>query len=121
MFDRGLLPFASWSPDGEYLATADKIWRAQSRECFRRFSISGILRYRVAWSPDGQKLAWSMVEDDNGIYIWNRQTDRVSSLRGHKSSVWPVAWSPGVRGGGALQGETFLTSVFADSAVIVGL
>ena len=86
--------FASWSPDGEYVATAGRIWNARSGECVRQYSTSNILRHPVAWSPDGQKFAWGMCDDDNGIYIWDRGSDTVSSLRGHESSVWCLAWSP---------------------------
>jgi WD40 repeat protein len=94
LFKRHLSPFASWSPDGEYVAIAGTIWRARTGECVRSFSTSRIIRKRTSWSPDGQKLAWSMASDDSGIYIWDRSTDTVSNLRGHQSSVWCIAWSP---------------------------
>ena len=94
MFHHGLRPFASWSPDGEYVAIAGVIWKARSGECIRRFSTSNIKRDRVAWSPNGRKFAWGMVSDDDGIYIWDRATDTVTSLRGHGSSVWCLAWNP---------------------------
>ena len=94
LFHRHTLLFASWSPDGEYIATAGSIWNARSGACVRRFSTSRILRHQVAWSPDGQKFAWGLVSDDDSVYIWDRATDSVSSLRGHESSVWCLAWSP---------------------------
>ena len=84
--------FAAWSPDGEYIATSGTIWEADSGECVRRLWAYG--DEGVAWSPDGQKFAWGTTADDSCIYIWNRQTDNVSELRGHASSVWCVAFSP---------------------------
>lgn len=94
LFHRGSSPFASWSPDGEYVATAGVIWDARSGECVRAFSSSNIAYKPVAWSLDGQKFAWGMAADDNGIYIWDRATDTVRCLRGHESSVWCLVWSP---------------------------
>jgi eukaryotic-like serine/threonine-protein kinase len=85
---------ASWSPDGEYIATPGAIWKAESGQCVRLFTPSLNLTRDVAWSPDSQRFVWTDVEDDNAIYIWDRQADTIRDLRGHKSSVWCVAFSP---------------------------
>ena len=88
------LSYAAWSPDGEYVAASGDIWRAETGEIVRRLSMSSILRYRSAWSPDSRMFAWGMAADDNGVYVWDRETDEIRELRGHTSSVWSVAWSP---------------------------
>jgi WD40 repeat protein len=85
---------ASWSPDGEYIAAAGAIWKAESGECVRLFTPSLTLTNTVAWSPDSQKYAWTHVSDDDVIYIWDRQTDSVRDLRGHESSVGALEFSP---------------------------
>jgi small GTP-binding protein len=48
---------------------------------------------RVAWSPDGRKLASSST--DQIIRIWDVAADRLcQSLRGHSGTIYGVAWSP---------------------------
>lgn len=86
--------YVAWSPDGEYVAASGDVWRAGTGELVRRLSMSNILRYRSAWSPDSRLFAWGMAADDSVIYVWDRQTDEIRELRGHRSSVWSVAWSP---------------------------
>ncbi len=85
---------ASWSPGGAYIASAVIIYDAKTGECVRRLDPSRILTTDGTWSPDGQMYAWGAVEDDNCIYLWERESDRLTELRGHKSSVWCVNWSP---------------------------
>lgn len=88
------LVFVSWSPDGELFATAGKIWRADTGECVRLFTPSTCLSEVVSWSPNSQTLAWAVTSDDNAIYVWDRRTDEIRDLRGHKLSVWALAFSP---------------------------
>ena len=86
--------FASWSPDGDFIATAGAIWRADSGECVRLFTPSINLLIVVAWSPDSQTLAWGVASDDSAIYLWDRQTDQIRELRGAHGSVWALSFSP---------------------------
>jgi WD40 repeat protein/serine/threonine protein kinase len=90
----GYSPKVAWSPDGQYIGTGGAIWRAESGEQIRRFNESHIARHRVVWSPDGQKFAWAMADDENAFYIWDRTSDSVRRFAGHESSVWTLAWSP---------------------------
>lgn len=91
---QGRLMFANWSPDGELIAGGGNIWQADSLMQVRQFWPSMMQKYRGAWRPDSQIYAWGCTTDDNGIYFWDRQTDTLSHLRGHTSSVWAVTWSP---------------------------
>lgn len=94
LFFPGRSPFATWSPDGEYIAASGSIWRAESGENIRQLIPSTIARKFGAWSPSGRKFAWGTAGDDNGIYVWDRETDQLVQLRGHTQSVWSVSWSP---------------------------
>ncbi len=85
---------ASWSPDGELIATPGKIWRTDTGECVRNFTPSYNLLTVVAWSPDSQTLAWGVTSDDSAIYLWDRKTDDIGELRGAEGSVWAIEFSP---------------------------
>ncbi|QEG34417.1 serine/threonine-protein kinase [Bythopirellula goksoeyrii] len=89
----GLTPFVAWSPDGKFIAAPGAVWEADSGKCIRRFDTSYIMRYRSAWSPDGEQLAWGMTEDENAYYIWERNSNRVSRYA-CDARVNTVAWSP---------------------------
>lgn len=84
----------TWSPDGELIASSGMIYRAQTGESVARLVPSWILKKEGAWSPDGLTYAWGMASDDSGIYLWDRESDELSALRGHAESVWSIAWSP---------------------------
>ncbi len=94
MRDEGAYPLAAWSPDGALIGTPGKIWDSSTYECIRNYDFSLILRYCVAWSPDGRKFAWGATDDDNAIYIWNREANTVDRLTGHKEGLWGLDWSP---------------------------
>nr|WP_261360760.1 protein kinase [Aeoliella straminimaris] len=91
LFNPAKLVFASWSPDGELIATAGMIWKPDTGECVRAFTPSFNLWEANAWSPDSQTLAWGQSSDDGGIYLWDRQTDELRELRENNgASVWAL-------------------------------
>ncbi len=86
--------FAAWSSDDKLIGGPGVIWDLTTGTRATDIHPSHILRSSVAWSPDGQFLAWGMVADDNGIYLWNRATNHVQLLGRHDNSVWSLDWSP---------------------------
>jgi WD40 repeat protein len=76
------------------MADGGLIYSAETGECIRRLVPSWSKITRGAWSPDGSMYAWGTTADDNCIYIWNRESDELTELRGFKSSVWCLDWSP---------------------------
>ncbi len=84
----------AWSPDGQYIATADNVWKSDTGHCVRIHTPSLNLRKAVAWSPNSQLLAWGVASNDSAVYLWDRGTNDIRELRDHESSVRRVAFSP---------------------------
>jgi WD40 repeat protein len=101
--------FVAWSPDGKYLATVGRlsvnedkpllIWDTRSYRVIASLG-NRFLPFSVAWSPDGQQLAYPVASDE--VMIWSVSfKDVVSwllqqfspSLRGKGPTERP-AWSP---------------------------
>jgi WD40 repeat protein len=70
---------------------------------------------RVAWSPDGTRLASCV--DDNSVCLWEASNGTMlTKSQGHRGRVASVGWSPdGTRlasgGGGSDSGDLFLWEV----------
>jgi serine/threonine protein kinase/WD40 repeat protein len=85
---------AQWSPDGRHIGSSGAIWRADTGQCIRDLRPAFAAPFECAWSPDGNLFAWGTLSDDDAIYIWDRQADRLRELRGHKGSIWTLDFSP---------------------------
>jgi WD40 repeat protein len=106
------------SPDGKRLASADSlnmqspvIWDAQTGKVLFRLEVeTGLLNplwLRLAWSPDGKKLAAvgalmhpDTRSDEGMILIWDVETGKQEQLlttvmKGYR--LWTAAWSPDSR------------------------
>ncbi|MEY3867749.1 MAG: hypothetical protein RLZZ338_1640, partial [Cyanobacteriota bacterium] len=88
----------SFSPNGDYLATASsdktaKLWRVQTGEEVRTFRGHSDSVRGVSFSPNGEYLATA--SRDKTVKLWRVETgEEVTTLRGHSSTVEGVSFSP---------------------------
>jgi serine/threonine protein kinase/Tol biopolymer transport system component len=89
---------ATWSPDGERVASASwdhtaRVWSAGGGgEPIVLQGHSGIVT-SVAWSPDGGRIA--SASNDDTVRVWSADGTGVPLvLQGHSGIVTSVAWSP---------------------------
>ena len=100
----------AWSAGGNFLATCSRdksvwIWEEVGEDDFETIAVlqehSGDVKC-VAWHPEEELLASGSYDDD--IRLWKEELDDwgcVAVLRGHRSTVWGVAWEGvGLRVGG---------------------
>jgi len=91
------LNFASWSPDGLFVATASedgtaRIWNAQSGEEIQVLSGHSAGVNHVSWSTDGEKLLTSGV--DRTVIMWDVASgEEIKTYEGHTTRVWNAIWS----------------------------
>ena len=88
----------AWSPDGNYIASASydgsaRVWDAKTGKQLRCFDQGPTLKCGIGWSPDSRKLAWGSCSDESALRVWNRDTDKIAVVHGHRGSIWAVAWS----------------------------
>jgi len=101
----------AWSPDGARLASASddetvRVWEVATGKClaaltchtdtvtFAAWSPASIVT-SVAWSPDSSNPALAASLDDGAVNVWYKpKYQRILQMKGHKSYVVCVAWSP---------------------------
>ncbi len=88
----------SWSPDGTRLvATGDlassiRRWKVSTDESVRLFDerIGGFMK--VAWSPDGKRIASGSYEGK--VCFWTASTNKCDGfIKAHQNAVFSLAWS----------------------------
>jgi WD40 repeat protein/serine/threonine protein kinase len=87
----------AFSPDGQRVAVAGggevKIWDATSGRELRTFKGHADQVFRVAFNPDGSRLASASF--DGTVKIWDTENSQeVRTLKGHTAEVRSVAFSP---------------------------
>ncbi|MDY6803482.1 MAG: hypothetical protein SXA11_06700 [Cyanobacteriota bacterium] len=93
---KGLVYDASFSPDGELIATASydntvKLWSRDGEELQTLRGHEGRV-YTVSFSPDGKLIATASY--DNTVKLWSREGKLLQTLRGHEKPVRGVSFSP---------------------------
>ena len=113
----GVVIGVSWNSNGRILASSEwdnaiRLWDSRSGECIR------VLQYpdgednffqRIAWSPDGQRLACGTFR--RGVKIFEMKSQQRSWVGVHfPTSIARVAWSPDGRhlAGGGEDGIVYL-------------
>lgn len=86
----------SFSPDGQYLATASedgtaRLWSIAGK------SLTQLKGHRqkvmsISFSPDGQSLATA--GEDKTVRLWNLSGQQLALLKGHENTVMSVQFSP---------------------------
>ena len=87
---------ASFSPDGQYLATASEdctacLWNLQGNLMMQFKGHQGGVN-SVSFSPDGQYLATA--SEDSTARLWDIQGNLVTEFKGHQGGVNSVGFSP---------------------------
>jgi WD40 repeat protein/serine/threonine protein kinase len=88
----------SFSPDGKLLASAGmkrvvKVWNTRSWEpLYELDDLNGCVHSVSFHSKDSRVLAWGST--DGTVKVWDRATKETRTLRGHRSWVESVAFSP---------------------------
>src|SRR5205823_8341995 len=87
----------AYSPDGKRLASGStdgtiKVWEADTGQETLAFHHPDVIM-KVAFSPDRRLLA--AAASNRIVKVWDVTTrQEVLTLRGHKDTVWGVAFSP---------------------------
>lgn len=95
---RGVVNYAVFSPDGQYVATSStdntaKIWNANTGELLQTLTGHSANVVRVVWSGDSTRVATASA--DNTVKVWDVASGTEAyTLVGHIRQVTRVAWSP---------------------------
>ncbi len=86
----------SFSPNGEYLATASedrtaRLWDLQGN-AIATFTGHADWVNSVSFSPNGEYLATA--SDDRTARLWDLQGNAIATFTGHAGRVWSVSFSP---------------------------
>jgi eukaryotic-like serine/threonine-protein kinase len=100
----------AFSPDGRHIASASvspkldklresrgvvKIWDAETGHEVITFQEQFGVVLSLAYSPDGQRIASSSINDDNTFVVWDAKTGAVIQVvHGHASHVHRLRYSP---------------------------
>lgn len=98
----------AWSPDGKFLTSPStdntvRVWQVETGQCLKTLTGHHGWVLSAAWNPlarsagnvKGAAGLFASSGRDSTIKIWDVQTGRcLSTLSGHQSWVWSVAWSP---------------------------
>jgi WD40 repeat protein len=82
-----------------------KVWEWRTRqEVFAEEVMPGGRVWKIAFSPDGKRLAAAIGPPDGvqvgagEVRLWSTETwERIGTLKGHDSMVWNLAFSPDSR------------------------
>ena len=95
--DDAAIQVVRWSPDGDYLATADHLGNVRVWKPDGTLAWKFLQKKRVAdlvWSSDSQRLATT---NGNSVSIWTRQGKSIDQLSGPFHLTHRLAWSPDVK------------------------
>src|SRR5262249_2284175 len=100
----------AYSPDGRHIASGSfspklanlrespglvLIWEARTGKEVQRFKDQVGPVLSLAYSPDGQRVASSSINEDNSFVVWDAKSAAVVQvIRGHQNHVYHLRYSP---------------------------
>ncbi len=95
---KGTIFDLSWSPDGNFLASASNdnsvlIWNLEDGSLRKRLAGHDSWVQSITWSPDGKTIA--SASKDGSIKLWDVNSgELIRILKGHKEIVYKISWCP---------------------------
>ena len=100
----------AFSPDGRRIASGSflpnpfnnqksrgivKVWDAETGQDVLTFQKQAGVILSLAYSPDGQRIASSSINEDHSFVVWDAQTgDVIQIVHGHASHIHRLRYSP---------------------------